>query len=83
MESGKRVRILTNSLSANDVPLVHAGYMRYREDLVKGGVELYEFKAIKGVPKEKKKTKASLVGSLHPNGNSRLPPILILSKAEK
>ena len=44
-EKGVRVRILTNSLSANDVSLVHAGYMRYRKDLVAGGVELYEYKA--------------------------------------
>ena len=63
VKSGKRVRILTNSLAANDVPMVHAGYMRYREDLVKGGVELYEFKAIKGASKETKKTKAKWSGS--------------------
>mgnify|MGYP001824264517 FL=1 len=43
---GVRVRILTNSLSSNDVSLVHAGYMRYRKELVAGGVELYEFKAV-------------------------------------
>ncbi len=43
---GVRVRILTNSLASNDVSLVHAGYMRYREELVAGGVELYEFKAV-------------------------------------
>jgi cardiolipin synthase C len=60
---GKRVKILTNSLSANDVALVHAGYMRYRKDLIKGGVELYEFKAVKGITKEKKKTKAKWAGS--------------------
>lgn len=42
---GVRVRILTNSLRANDVALVHAGYMRYRETLVKAGVELYEYRA--------------------------------------
>jgi len=63
VKSGKRVRIMTNSLAANDVPMVHAGYMRYREDLVKGGVELYEFKAIKGASKETKKTKAKWSGS--------------------
>jgi putative cardiolipin synthase len=45
VERGVRVRILTNSLQANDVSLVHAGYMRYREDLVRGGVELYEYRA--------------------------------------
>lgn len=51
VKRGVRVRILTNSLAANDVPLVHAGYMRYREDLIRSGVELYEFKPIKGVSK--------------------------------
>lgn len=44
VERGVRVRILTNSLSANDVSLVHAGYMRYRKKLVAGGVELFEYK---------------------------------------
>ncbi|MEM1112917.1 MAG: phospholipase D family protein [Pseudomonadota bacterium] len=47
VERGVEVRILTNSLAANDVPLVHSGYMRYRKDLVAGGVELYEFKTRK------------------------------------
>lgn len=42
---GIRVRVLTNSLAANDVPLVHAGYSRYREMLLEGGVELFEYKA--------------------------------------
>jgi putative cardiolipin synthase len=44
---GIKIRILTNSLSSNDVSLVHAGYMRYREDLIAGGVEIYEFKALR------------------------------------
>lgn len=43
--SGVRVRILTNSLAANDVSVVHAGYMNHREALLKAGVELYEVKA--------------------------------------
>ncbi len=46
-KQGVRVRILTNSLESNDVAMVHAGYMRYREDLIAGGVELYEFKAVR------------------------------------
>ncbi len=37
-----KVAILTNSLAANDVPIVHAGYARYRPDLLRSGVELYE-----------------------------------------
>jgi putative cardiolipin synthase len=42
--SGKRVRVLTNSLVANDVAAVHGGYSRYRRKLVKGGVEIWELK---------------------------------------
>lgn len=67
VKNGRRVRIMTNSLAANDVPLVHAGYMRYRKALVKGGVELYEFKAAKSNDKDSEtqetKTKAKWAGS--------------------
>lgn len=41
-EKGVRVRILTNSLASTDVSVVHAGYARYRKDLLRGGIELYE-----------------------------------------
>jgi putative cardiolipin synthase len=37
-----KVTILTNSLAANDEPVVHTGYSRYRVDLLKSGVDLYE-----------------------------------------
>lgn len=46
-KSGVHVKIMTNSLAANDVALVYAGYRNYRERLLRGGVELYEFKAIR------------------------------------
>lgn len=42
-KDGVQVRVLTNSFKANDVALVHAFYARYRIDLLKNGVELYEF----------------------------------------
>ena len=41
---GVQVRVLTNSLAANDVPMVHAGYARYRAPLLTHGVQLYELK---------------------------------------
>ncbi len=44
VKRGKRVVILTNSLSATDVTIVHSGYEKYRKKLLAGGVELYEFK---------------------------------------
>ncbi len=52
------MRILTNSLAANDVAAVHGGYSQYREDLLEGGVKLWELKPLPG-----SKTKASLFGS--------------------
>lgn len=42
-KDGVQVRVLTNSFKANDVALVHAFYAKYRIDLLKNGVELYEF----------------------------------------
>ena len=39
---GLRVRILTNSLQATDVSIVHSGYAKYRKPLLQHGVELYE-----------------------------------------
>lgn len=42
-QQGVQVRVLTNSFKANDVALVHAFYAKYRKDLLKNGVELYEF----------------------------------------
>ncbi|MES2532334.1 MAG: phospholipase D family protein [Pseudomonadota bacterium] len=36
------VTLLTNSLAANDEPLVHSGYARYRLRLLYAGVDLYE-----------------------------------------
>lgn len=42
---GVRVRVITNSLASTDVPVVHSGYAKYREDLLRSGVELYEMKS--------------------------------------
>lgn len=44
-KKGVRVRVLTNSLASNDAPAAHAGYARYREDLLALGVELYEMRS--------------------------------------
>jgi putative cardiolipin synthase len=46
---GAKLRVLTNSLEANDVALVHAGYRKYRRRLLESGVELLELKARPGV----------------------------------
>jgi putative cardiolipin synthase len=41
-QRGVKVSVLTNSLASNDEPLVHAGYARYRPELLRAGVDLYE-----------------------------------------
>lgn len=43
-QRGVDVRVLTNALSATDVPIVQAGYSKHREPLLRGGVRLYELK---------------------------------------
>ena len=66
-DKGVRVKILTNSLSSNDVAIVHAGYAKYREDLLRNGVELYEMnkKLTRAQRKEKKGVGGSSKASLH------------------
>jgi len=47
---GVHVRILTNSLASTDMPIVHSGYQKYREPMLKDGIELYEVRPIPGKP---------------------------------
>ncbi|WP_101775618.1 phospholipase D family protein [Pasteurella oralis] len=41
---GPRVSILTNSLEATDVSIVHSGYAKYRKALLENHIHLYELK---------------------------------------
>ncbi len=41
-DKGVRVVVVTNSLASNNHTPVHAGYARYRHDMIDAGVELYE-----------------------------------------
>jgi len=43
-ERGIRQRLLTNSLATNDVAAAHAGYAKYRRDLLRNGLEIYELR---------------------------------------
>ena len=67
VDKGIRVTILTNSLASNDVGIVHAGYARYRKDLLRNGVELYEMnkQLSRAQRKEKKGEGGSSRASLH------------------
>ena len=63
--AGADVRILTNSLAANDVATVHGGYSRKRKELLEGGVKLWELKrqGHDQVPDDPKKKTSSFAGS--------------------
>ena len=41
-DAGVKVTVLTNSLASTDEPVVHVGYSRYREELLRMGIDLYE-----------------------------------------
>lgn len=47
-ERGVRVAVLTNSLASTDSPAAHGGYARYRAELLRRGVELFELRPLPG-----------------------------------
>jgi|TARA_R100000501_G_scaffold2606_2_gene6372 putative cardiolipin synthase len=52
---GLDIRVLTNSYASTDVGVVHAGYIRYRKQLVEAGVRLYEMPSPGDAPKTARK----------------------------
>jgi putative cardiolipin synthase len=62
---GVRVRVLTNSLAATDVPAVHAGYKAYRRELLEGGVELFELRPTGDALEKARERFGSSSASLH------------------
>jgi len=43
-DAGVDVRLLTNSLEATDVPIVHGAYAPYRRELLERGIQLWELR---------------------------------------
>lgn len=64
-ERGVNISVLTNSLASTDQPLVHAGYLRYRDDLLKLGVEVYELSPIRARRESRRALFGVSVGGLH------------------
>ena len=62
---GVALRVLTNSLASTDAPAVHIGYARYREALLREGVELHELRRQLGTPRTKLGDYGSSSASLH------------------
>ncbi len=67
-ERGVRVVVITNGLAATDVPAVHAGYSKYRNDLLEVGVELYEMRGDVTVPAAERAGTTFSRASLHAKG---------------
>ncbi len=63
--SGVRIRILTNSLEATDVAVVHAGYARRRKALLKAGITLYELRRLSPARHKRSRGVGSSASSLH------------------
>ncbi|SNC61601.1 Phosphatidylserine/phosphatidylglycerophosphate/cardiolipin synthase [Marinobacter sp. es.048] len=61
--AGVEVRILTNSLEANDVALVHSGYAKYRKSLLQAGVELFELRKFRSESEGGKPSPGGIIGS--------------------
>jgi len=62
---GVSVTLLTNSLAANDEPLVHSGYSRYRERLLRAGADLYELSPARTMRGKRLGLFGSSLGRLH------------------
>ena len=60
-----KLTLLTNSLAANDEPLVHGGYARYREKLLKAGVDLYELSPARTTSNKRLGMFGNSLGRLH------------------
>ena len=61
-ERGVKVRVLTNSLAANDVLAAHAGYSKTRRELIENGVEVYELRPDAGTVKQRNDSTDSKTG---------------------
>lgn len=62
---GVHVRVLTNSLQATDVAAVHAGYAKWRRDLLAAGVSLYELRRMDDGATQQRRIGGSSSSSLH------------------
>lgn len=60
---GVKVRVLTNSIGATDVVVVHSGYAKYRKELLELGLQLFELKAKVVDDEHAHKDKINFVGS--------------------
>jgi putative cardiolipin synthase len=64
-DRGVEVTVLTNSLGSTDEPVVHLGYSRYREQMLRMGVNLYELSSSRVKKNKRMFLFGSSLGRLH------------------
>ncbi|WP_395059854.1 phospholipase D family protein [Polaromonas sp.] len=64
-QRGVALTLLTNSLAATDEPLVHTGYVRYRQRLLQAGIDLYELSPARTTRNKRLERFGSSLGRLH------------------
>ncbi len=62
---GVKISLVTNSLAATDEPLVHTGYRRYRPEMLRMGVDLYELSSTRVRRSVRLGILGSKIGRLH------------------
>jgi len=62
---GVALTVITNSLGATDEPVVHLGYKRYREDMLRLGIDLYELSSSRVKDNQRMFLFGSSLGRLH------------------
>jgi putative cardiolipin synthase len=64
-DRGVALSVMTNSLGATDEPAVHLGYKRYREDMLRMGIDLYELSASRVKANQRMFLFGASLGRLH------------------
>ena len=60
-----KLTLLTNSLAANDEPIVHSGYARYRQRLLESGADVYELSPERTLGNKRFGSFGNSLGRLH------------------
>lgn len=58
---GVDIKVFTNSLAVTDVPIVHAGYAKWRKPLLEAGITLYETRLLS--PEAERDRRTGILGS--------------------
>jgi putative cardiolipin synthase len=64
-DRGIGISVLTNSLASTDEPAVYLGYTRYREDMLRMGIDLYELSSSRVKENKRMFLFGSALGRLH------------------